>query len=241
MRILSRFIVLATVVSTLLLSTYSRDSRSVEAEESVDPVQVAPLSYKVILDNDYVRMLEISTKPGDRDEMHSHPVNAWYAIKGAKIRLYTPDGESQDVEITPGMAKFQDAVAMHSAENIGDTDLKLIMVELKDKKPPAIQTSGPDPVKVSPGIYKIIAENELFRIVEITAKPGEKDEMHGHPANVYYVLSGAEGTLYTEEGEPKMLELKEGMASFQEPVEKHQFENSGDTDIRVIMFELKNQ
>ena len=223
------------------MPTYSRDSKSVEAKEGVDPVEVSPETYKVILDNDYIRMLEISAKPGDRDEMHSHPVNAWYAIKGAKLRLYTADGDSKDVEITPGMAKFQDAVAMHSMENIGDTDLKLIMVELKDKKPPAIQTSGPDPVKVSPGVFKILAENESFRILEMTVKPGEKDEMHGHPAYGYYVLSDAGGTLYPEEGEPKVLKLKEGMANFQEPVEKHQLENTGDTDIRMIIFELKNQ
>ncbi|MEE9213199.1 MAG: hypothetical protein V3U54_00135, partial [Thermodesulfobacteriota bacterium] len=72
-------------------------------------------------------------------------------------------------------------------------------------------------------------------------KPGEKNEMHGHPANVYYVLSDWSGTLYTEEGEPKVLKRKEGMATFQEPVEKHQLENTGDTDVRAILFELKNQ
>ena len=231
---------MATAVYSLLMPTYSRDSKSLEAKEGVYPVEVLPETYKFILDNDYIRLLEISTKPGKRDEIHSHQVNAWYAIKGAKLRLYTADGESKDVEITPSMAKFQDA-AMHSMENIGDTDLKLIMVESKDKIPPAFQTSGPDPVKVSPNVFKILAENESFRILEMTVKPGEKDEMHGHPAYGYYVLSDAGGTLYPEEGEPKVLKLKEGMASFQEPVEKHQLENTGDNDIRMIIFELKNQ
>jgi len=224
-----------------LISLFSFSISGYGDKESVDPVKVSPQTYKVILDNDYVRMLEISAKPGDRDEMHSHPANTWYAINGSKIRLYSTDGSSKDVEITSGMAKFQDAVAMHSMENIGDTDLKLIMVELKDKKPPAIQTSGPDPVKVSPGVYKTLAENESFRILEVSMKPGEKNEMHGHPANVYYVLSDWGGTLYTEEGEPKVLKRKEGMATFQEPVEKHQLENTGDTYIRAILFELKNK
>ncbi len=241
MKVSIRFIVLATVVFSLLITTYGVHSKSVEAKEGVDPVEVSPETYKVILDNDYIRVLEISAKPGDRDEMHSHPVNAWYAVEGAKIRLHTPDGDSKDVDITPGTANFQDSIDMHSMENIDDTDLKLIMVELKDKKLPTIPTSGPDAVKVSPGVYKTLAENETFRIIEITEKPGEKDEVHGHPANVYYVLSNAVGTLHPEEGEPKVVELKEGMASFQEPVEKHQLENTGDTDIRTIMFELKSQ
>ena len=232
---------MATAVYSLLMPTYSRDSKSLEAKEGVYPVEVLPETYKFILDNDYIRMLEISAKPGNRDEMHSQTVNAWYAIKGAKLRLYTADEESKDVEITPGMAIFQDAAAIHSMENIGDTDLKLITAESKDKKPPAIQTSGPDPVKVSPNVFKILAENESFRILEMTVKPGEKDELHGHPAYGYYVLSDAGGTFYPEEGEPKVLKLKEGMASFQNPVEKHQLENTGDNDIRMIIFELKNQ
>ena len=38
-----------------------------------DAVKVAPHAYKVVLENDKVRVLESRMKPGDKTEMHGHP------------------------------------------------------------------------------------------------------------------------------------------------------------------------
>ena len=40
---------------------------------SEDAVKVAPNSYKSILENERVRVLEYRGKPGDKTAMHSHP------------------------------------------------------------------------------------------------------------------------------------------------------------------------
>ncbi|NIP38361.1 MAG: cupin domain-containing protein [Candidatus Dadabacteria bacterium] len=217
-------------------------SNSVYGEErSADPAEVSPQTYKIILDNDYIRMLEITAKPGERDEMHSHPQSAWYAVSSSKIRLHNTDGSTKDIEVQAGTANFQDAVAMHSMENIGETDAKIVMVELKDNQPPVLETKGPDPLVVSPDVYRLLSENETVRILELTTRPGQRDKMHGHPANVYYVLSGKSGKLYNEHGEVKELSLTAGMASYQDAAQNHQFENSGDLEIKVIMFELKSK
>ncbi|HSG31569.1 MAG TPA: cupin domain-containing protein [Thermodesulfobacteriota bacterium] len=207
----------------------------------VDPVQVSPQNYKVLLDNEYVRILEITAKSGEKDEMHSHPASAWYAVSSSKIRLHDTDGSSKDIDIEAGTSNFQDAVAMHSMENIGNNDVKIVMVELKDKKPPVLEEKGPDPLKVSPDVYRLLSENDTVRILELTTKPGQKDNMHGHPANVFYVLSGQSGKLYDEQGEVIELTISAGTASYQNATQNHQFENSGDTEIKVIMFELKSK
>ena len=39
----------------------------------IDPVEVSPDNYKVVLENDHVRVLEMNLKVGEKDEMHSHP------------------------------------------------------------------------------------------------------------------------------------------------------------------------
>ncbi len=39
----------------------------------VDPVAMAPHVYKVVFENEKVRVLEATDKPGDKAEMHSHP------------------------------------------------------------------------------------------------------------------------------------------------------------------------
>nr|NIP31626.1 hypothetical protein [Candidatus Dadabacteria bacterium]NIQ16433.1 hypothetical protein [Candidatus Dadabacteria bacterium] len=43
-----------------------------------DAVKVAPESYKVLLENDRVRVLEFQIKPGKKDAMHSHPAYIVY-------------------------------------------------------------------------------------------------------------------------------------------------------------------
>ena len=38
-----------------------------------DAVQIAPPVYKVVLENEHVRVLDTRTGPGDSSEMHIHP------------------------------------------------------------------------------------------------------------------------------------------------------------------------
>ncbi|PYJ67167.1 MAG: hypothetical protein DME76_15800, partial [Verrucomicrobia bacterium] len=38
-----------------------------------DPVKTSPQYYKVLLENDQVRVLEYRLKPGEKEPTHSHP------------------------------------------------------------------------------------------------------------------------------------------------------------------------
>ena len=46
----------------------------------IDPVQVAPNNYKVLEENDHVRVLEMNLPAGQKDEMHSHPSETVYSV-----------------------------------------------------------------------------------------------------------------------------------------------------------------
>ena len=56
-----------------------------------DAIKIAPHAYKVVLDNDRVRVLESRMKPGDKTEMHGHPAVVACAVIGGKFKftLYT--------------------------------------------------------------------------------------------------------------------------------------------------------
>ncbi len=205
--------------------------------QSVDPVKISPDIYRILVDNEYARVIENRAKPGQKDFMHSHPSGVWYTLKGAKLKLYTPDGIIRSVELKPGTVSFQDPIPMHAMENIGDSTIKLIIVELKDKKPAG--TTGPDAVMVSPGIYRVLAENEKIRVLDLTLEPGTKDEPHGHPGSVFYVTRDSTGKIFTEGEEPKLLRLNTGNSWFQESVNQSRLENTGETSIHMILFELK--
>jgi quercetin dioxygenase-like cupin family protein len=95
-----------------------------------DAAAVSPQVVKVKLDNDRVRVLEAISNPGDKEGWHSHPATVVYVISGGKLRISTPDGKSNEVEFKTGDTLYRTPVT-HSAENIGKTQLHVIIVELK--------------------------------------------------------------------------------------------------------------
>ena len=68
----------------------------------IDPVKVSPDNYKVLLENDQVRVLEMSLKAGEKDNQHSHPSETVYFIKGGKLKIHLPDGNAQEADIPDG-------------------------------------------------------------------------------------------------------------------------------------------
>jgi quercetin dioxygenase-like cupin family protein len=95
-----------------------------------DPVKAAPQSFKERLNNDHVRVLEFTSKPGQKDPMHSHPDMVLYVIKGGTLRSTGPDGTSKDIVYKTGDVMWRDAIT-HSGENIGKTEMKALLIETK--------------------------------------------------------------------------------------------------------------
>lgn len=95
-----------------------------------DPVPLYPGNYKVMIENDRVRVMDFQLRRGAREEMHMHPAHVLYVLTGFRIRFTFPDGSTRIRETKAGEVLYSDAV-MHSPENIGDTDAHGILVELK--------------------------------------------------------------------------------------------------------------
>lgn len=98
-----------------------------------DPVKVAPDAFKERLNNAHVRVLGYSSKPGQKEAMHSHPAVLIYVIQGGKLKTTTPDGTSKEIEYKAGDVMWRDAIT-HSGENIGTTEMKSLLVEVKHEK-----------------------------------------------------------------------------------------------------------
>lgn len=104
----------------------------------------------------------------------------------------------------------------------------------------ASDTLNIDIVQTSPNQARVLMENEHVRVVEYAVKPGEKDVWHTHPPRSSYVVSGGKVKVYTETGEPKISEVKTGASSWAGQGAKHYVENIGDTDIKIILTEIKS-
>ena len=95
-----------------------------------DAIKAAPNNYKTLLENDRVRLLEYRGKPGDVTAMHSHPDVLAYTITPGKFKFTFPDGQSFETELKAGEPMFVEAQS-RSTENTGDSDVHVLLVELK--------------------------------------------------------------------------------------------------------------
>jgi beta-alanine degradation protein BauB len=96
-----------------------------------DPTKVASDVYKLVLDNERVRVFDVRFKPGQKAMMHSHPDHVIYVLSDYTLDLKLPDGSSQKVPLKAGQAIFMSA-GPHAAENIGKTEGHALVVELKE-------------------------------------------------------------------------------------------------------------
>ena len=96
----------------------------------IDPVEVSGANYKVLLENDAVKVLEMNLKAGTSDVMHSHHNETVYFITGGKVKVHMPDGGSAELEPPDGFVMWHEAWT-HRVENVGTTDIHAIIVEPK--------------------------------------------------------------------------------------------------------------
>jgi beta-alanine degradation protein BauB len=117
------------LVFVVLATGLVRGDASVTREQ--DPLKVNSDTIALKLENSRVRVLEATLKPGDKEKTHSHPAYVIYVIAGGKFRNHAADGTATEAEFKTGDVIYRDPIT-HWAENIGNTTIRLVLVELKN-------------------------------------------------------------------------------------------------------------
>jgi hypothetical protein len=99
-------------------------------DSSRDPVVTDGDKYKVVVENDRVRVLEYRDSPGQRTSPHYHPDYVLCALSAFKRRFVLPDGREAVRDVNPGEVVSGKAHS-HIGENVGTTDTHVLIVELK--------------------------------------------------------------------------------------------------------------
>jgi mannose-6-phosphate isomerase-like protein (cupin superfamily) len=105
---------------------------------------------------------------------------------------------------------------------------------------PAATRAGDDPVRATPGVYRILHESDQVRVLEVTYAPGQRENWHGHPRYIVYVVDPGDGKIRTEnaQGEIHEFDLETGESMLLDPVEKHRGMNPGTRPVRILAIEL---
>jgi hypothetical protein len=115
-----------------------------ESQAGADPAVTDPDLYKVIFENDRVRVLEYRDEPGDRTNPHRHPDSVMYTLSSFRRRV-SDGSRSVDVDIPSGVVRWVGA-QQHSGHNVGETPTHSIFVELKEPAAsPGAGVLGPQP------------------------------------------------------------------------------------------------
>ena len=120
---------IAGIAIGVLLATvaFAISSRETTAQ---DPVKQSPQYYKVLLENDQVRVVEYRLKPGEKEPMHTHTPGVLYIFGDAKMRTTYPDGRTEESAGGAGEAHWRNPVT-HALENIGTTEAHALAIDIK--------------------------------------------------------------------------------------------------------------
>jgi quercetin dioxygenase-like cupin family protein len=97
-------------------------------------MKVGPDIYKLAFENERVRAMEVTFKPGAKIAMHSHPDHYVYIMTPGKLKITNSSGATSELAGKAGESTFIKAES-HMAENIGSTEFKALVVELKEAAP----------------------------------------------------------------------------------------------------------
>ena len=96
-----------------------------------DALQAAPDVYKLLMENDRVRVLDVRIKPGEKTKMHSHPDRVVYVLSDHRLKFTSADGQNKELELKAGQVLWIEA-GSHTTENTGKTEAHNLAVELKE-------------------------------------------------------------------------------------------------------------
>src|SRR5437868_14185154 len=166
-----------------------------------DPVKVDAKHYKVLMDNDQVRVLKIHYGPHEKSVMHEHPDAVAVFLTDSNSKFNLPDGTSTPSNGKAGEARFTPA-GKHLPENVGGKPFDVVLVELKGKAASAAAVSL-DPVKVDPEHHAVVVENDRVRVLRIKFAAHDKTKQHDHPNGVAVFLTSGQSNITTADGKTR--------------------------------------
>lgn len=112
-------------------STSGNDNNRVQPDQSLDVLTASPDKYKLVLENEHVRVIEYTLKPGEKDNPHTHPPKTSYVISGGTFRVYQENEEPFDYVEVKGITEWSDRTSKHYVENVGSTTITILLTEIK--------------------------------------------------------------------------------------------------------------
>jgi quercetin dioxygenase-like cupin family protein len=124
----ARLIAAAVVAAPALLAP--------RAAHAQDVMVAAPNHYRVLVDNENVRVVENTLQPGEKDALHTHPAGWYYVTRGGTMKVVFASGQTEMWTPPTGESGWSAPEAPHTSENVGTTPMSYVLVEVKSAAAP---------------------------------------------------------------------------------------------------------
>jgi len=196
---------------------------------------------KILIDNEFVRVLEIRVPPGVFEPMHSH-------ARGITIALsdYSNESKTREGKVSHGQTKFGEVrwvePVTHEARNTGSTEQRVIRIELKQDRPSSAASEPPDPLDsliACKDTQKLIFENQYVRAIDDRIPAGVAEPKHRHKHGITITLADWESESVSYPGaQISHRHANLGEVRWTEPL-VHEVHNVGKTESHTVRIELK--
>ena len=131
-----KHLVIATLASGLVAFTYLAAQAKGNFDRwwkpELDATVAAPENHKILLENDEVRVLDVSIAPGSIERLHVHRYPAVIYLESSPHLIeHLQDGSVHDLGVRPKGARWLPVAQGHFLENVDTFPLHAIRVELK--------------------------------------------------------------------------------------------------------------
>ena len=110
-------------------------------ESHKDPVVTDPDCYRVIFENERVRVLSYDDTPGACTAPHAHPDSVMVTLSSFRRRV-SSGGRAVEVDLPAHAVRWVGAQE-HTGENIGPTETHCVFVELKEPSAGPVEGHAP--------------------------------------------------------------------------------------------------
>lgn len=199
-----------------------------------DPATVSPGTYKVVLDNETVRVFRVSGPAGSKVPMHSHPDHLAIALAPGKVHIIPKEGKPETLDMANETAQYVPAGA-HESANVGSAPLDAIVIELKAAPGKAALPTTRERMNM-----KVLAEGPKAVVYRVTADPAFQEPAgtsHDY-AQVIIALAPAEMSLSVG-GKPPKSGWSRGDVEFIGRGVPHESTNAGGKPVDFMLVAIR--
>jgi hypothetical protein len=124
------FMLAGVVASPAVAQDKMKDAKAAPAAKA----EKGKVVQKVLIDNDKVRVLEVTYKPGDESASVARPYRIARFLKGGTLQRTYADGKVEKYERKTGEVREAGPDAPYKIKNIGKTEVVIYVVGVKEPK-----------------------------------------------------------------------------------------------------------